>query len=293
MKRLIACALLALSSITFGATLVPIQLLNPAGCASGQVITSTGPSTAMACQSVALSGVTGTLAIANGGTGATSAGAALTNLGAAPLAGTNTWPNVQTFSQSPTVPTPATTDVSTKAVNSTWVNNLFAAPPAYGVSAPNALHATTIGATGLITPASAGIKGSVAGACAPAGSIGECPVNSAGSVALTNNTPANVTSVSLTAGNWLVSGTATITSSGGATMVGIVSGTNTTSATIGATGSYFQLGTTLSTNAIIAGALPVSVLTLTSTTTVFCVASISFSGGSVSGACKLQAVRLP
>lgn len=47
-KLLAAAALLALSSIAFGATLNPIQLLNPAGSTAGQTILSTGATTAPA-----------------------------------------------------------------------------------------------------------------------------------------------------------------------------------------------------------------------------------------------------
>lgn len=162
MKRLFAAALLALSSIAFGATLNPIQLLNPAGSTTGQVISSTGATTAPHWSTVTLDGVGGftgigflyrnsansyitvtppiiqgvggtglstlaahqlvvggalnamtalatgtagqpllsggasadpaygTLAVAAGGTGATSASAALTSLGAAALAGSAT-----------------------------------------------------------------------------------------------------------------------------------------------------------------------------------------------------------
>ena len=75
------------------ATLAPIQLLNPTGSTAGQAILSTGPTAAPAWGPVALSGVSGTLAIANGGTGQTSSGAALTALGGAALAGSTT----QTF----------------------------------------------------------------------------------------------------------------------------------------------------------------------------------------------------
>lgn len=98
MKRIFTAALLALSSVSFGATLVPVQLLNPAGSTSGQVPVSTGPTSPPGWGTVALSGVTGTLAITNGGTGATTVTGALTSLGAAPLAGTNTWSAAQTFS---------------------------------------------------------------------------------------------------------------------------------------------------------------------------------------------------
>lgn len=48
MKKLLAVALFALSSLAFGATLNPIQLLNPAGSTSGQAIVSTGAGTAPA-----------------------------------------------------------------------------------------------------------------------------------------------------------------------------------------------------------------------------------------------------
>lgn len=85
MKRLIA-AVLALFSVTaFAATLTPIQSLNPAGSTGGQVIASTGASSAPAWANVSAAALTGIMPIVNGGTGASTASAALTNLGAAPL----------------------------------------------------------------------------------------------------------------------------------------------------------------------------------------------------------------
>ncbi|SAL59784.1 hypothetical protein AWB71_03320 [Caballeronia peredens] len=87
MKKLLVSALLALTSIAFGATTTPVQLLNPTGSTAGQAILSTGPSSPPAWGTVTLSGVSGTLAITNGGTGATSASAARTNLGVPALTG--------------------------------------------------------------------------------------------------------------------------------------------------------------------------------------------------------------
>lgn len=46
MKRLFVAALLALSSIAFGATTIPVQLISPVGSTTGQVILSNGPVTA-------------------------------------------------------------------------------------------------------------------------------------------------------------------------------------------------------------------------------------------------------
>lgn len=118
MKRLLIGALAALfSTVTFAATFTPIQLLNPAGSTSGQVIASTGASTAPAWTTVTLSGLSGTVALANGGTGATTAAAARTNLGlgtsaivntgtsgaTVPLLSTaNTWSLAQVFTVRPT-----------------------------------------------------------------------------------------------------------------------------------------------------------------------------------------------
>jgi hypothetical protein len=48
MKKLLIAALIALSSTAFAATLSPVSLINPAGSTSGQVIRSTGPTTAPA-----------------------------------------------------------------------------------------------------------------------------------------------------------------------------------------------------------------------------------------------------
>jgi hypothetical protein len=57
MKRILGAALALFTSITFAATTVPVQLLNPAGSTAGQTILSTGPSTAPAWGGIALSGL--------------------------------------------------------------------------------------------------------------------------------------------------------------------------------------------------------------------------------------------
>ncbi|WP_321878497.1 hypothetical protein [Paraburkholderia bannensis] len=94
MKRLIVAALAAFASLAFGATTVPPSLITPTGSTAGQAIISTGASTAPVWGAVPLTGITGTLAIANGGTGATTAATARTNLGSASL-GANTFTGKQ------------------------------------------------------------------------------------------------------------------------------------------------------------------------------------------------------
>lgn len=79
-----------------------------------------------------------------------------------------------------------------------------------GATTPNTGSFTTVAASGLISPTSTvGIKGTTAADNAQAGSIGEfisSNVPSGSAVSLTTGTAANVTSISLTAGDWDVSG---------------------------------------------------------------------------------------
>jgi predicted aconitase with swiveling domain len=111
--------------------------------------------------------VTGTVAVGNGGTGATSASAALTNLGAAPLAS-------PTFTGTVTAPTLSVTGNAT--------------------------------VTGTVTP-TGGIVGKTDGSDASSGIDGEY-VSSLfnGSAYNTASTWQNMTSITLTAGDWEVKG---------------------------------------------------------------------------------------
>lgn len=87
MRKFLALAAALFCAVASAATTTPIQLLSPAGSTSGQAIVSNGPSSAPTWQAVPMTGVTGVLPIANGGTNASTASAALSNLGGAALAG--------------------------------------------------------------------------------------------------------------------------------------------------------------------------------------------------------------
>jgi len=243
MKKLFLALLFA--PILAGAqTKVPVQLLNSAGSTAGQAIISTGPTTAPAFGAVPLTGITGTLAIANGGTGATSAAAARTNLGlgTAAVANTgtsgatvpllnaaNTWSLAQTFSVRPTFNGATPWDSA---------NLNFATPPAIGGTTPAAGAFTTLSATGLITPSSTvGIKGTATNDSAQAGSIGEYLTGTTTATSLTSLTNTNAAAVALAAGDYDASCVATFKPAGGAVPTGFVVGMNNVSATLGPAGS--------------------------------------------------------
>jgi hypothetical protein len=362
MKKILALSLLLLSSLTFGATLNPIQLLNPVGSTSGQVISSTGPTTAPAWTTVTLSGLPGTVAIANGGTGQTTQAAALTallgsstvplanggtgattaanartNLGLGTAAtvntgtsgatipllnGANTWAAAQTFSVRPTfngatpydsanltianyatLASPAFTGTATFAARPTfngatpWDSTNLASPAlttgnlSQFASTTSAQLATLLSdetgsgsAVFALTPTitSPNVVGTISGGNAAAGSVGEyisSNVAAGSSVALTNNVPANITSISLTAGDWDVWGTIGTNPAGTTTQANTAGAITTTSATLPTSpNAGAMVGLPFSTAAGTFITVPVGTtrISISSTTTVYLVISSNF-----------------
>ncbi|HDR9288084.1 TPA: hypothetical protein QDB46_003213 [Burkholderia multivorans] len=225
MNRFFASALLALASVAFGATTTPVQLLNPSGSTAGQAIISNGPSTPPTWGTVSLSGITGTLAIANGGTGATSAPAALTNLlstSTIPL--TNGGTGAATASsarQNLGLGTAATSNTGTSGATVPLLNGANTWSGAQTFSA-------------LITPSSTiGIKGTVTNDDAQSGSVGEWGNNFTSGVSLTTGVNANCASASLAAGDYDVRGTIQFIPAATTTVSAAIASISTTSATAG------------------------------------------------------------
>lgn len=144
MKRLIVAALALFSAAAFSATLNPVQLLNPAGSTSGQAIVSTGATTPPAWGNVSIATLTGVLPIANGGTGQTSASAALTALGG--LSTTTAASTYATIAQ-------ATTALAATGGSINGVTVGQAAPLAGGFTTLSASGAVSgVGFTNLLSP---------------------------------------------------------------------------------------------------------------------------------------------
>lgn len=300
MKRILTGLLALVSGVCIAATTVPVQLISPSGSTSGQAILSTGASTAPAWGPVSLSGITGTLAVTNGGTGATTATNARTNLGLGTAAtqntgtsgatlpllnGANTWSAAQTFSVRPTFNSATPWDSA---------NLAFATPPAIGGTTPAAGAFTTLSATGAITPSqTAGIVGTTTNNNANAGSVGEYTSASSSSTSIANNTATNITSVSLTAGDWDVSGVILFAPQTGATATAFFGSISTTSATLGPLGQTYQITPVSITagNGLITPA-PVTRVSIAATTTVYLVGYSTFSGGTVNTTGFIRARRV-
>jgi len=152
--------------------------------------------------------------------GATASGNTKTlNVGTGGLAGSTT-----------TISIGSTTGTSTTTLNG--INN-GAFNGTLGATTPSTVAATTISATGLVT-ATVGIRGVAGTTSAATGNIGEAAkanLASSSPVTLTNNTAADVVTLSLTAGDWDVSGFIVFVFGSGTTSTDITAFINTTANT--------------------------------------------------------------
>lgn len=152
---------------------------------------------------------------------------------------------------------------------------------------------TTLIATGIIMPnQTAGIQGTTTNNNANAGSAGEFVNNSASGVALATGIPANVTSISLTAGDWDVWGNTAFVPNAGTIPTAIQTSINIVSATQnGGTGTNSFLAITMPAGAIQSLIPPVLRISVAATTTVFLVAQSTFTVSTFTVAGFLSARR--
>lgn len=128
---------------------------------------------------------------------------------------------------------------------------------------------------------------------AVAGNIGEYvsgTVALGSAVTLTTATTANVTSISLTAGDWDVTGVVDFDLSG-TTVSDFLMGTSTTSATLGSQDTYLEQALPF-TSVTYSNNVPTVRYSLSSTTTVYLVTSLSFTGGAAKAYGTIRARRV-
>lgn len=260
MKKLISSFLLFVSASVFGATLVPIQLLNPSGSTSGQLIVSSGPSSAPAWGGVSLS--------------------ALGNIAANTVVS-----NPTGSSATPTAFAMPSCSASGNSLN--WTSGTgFTCATGYAL-----LSGATF--TGAITPSqTAGIVGTTTNNNANAGSVGELVTNSATGISLTTATPTNLTSISLTAGDWEVSGVAQFAPAASTVTTQYAVGSNSVSATFGSFDRTMLLASTFvngATNNLVA---PPTRFSLSSTTTIYLIGQATFTASTMTAGGFIRARRV-
>lgn len=117
-------------------------------------------------------------------------------------------------------------------------------------SGSTAINTLVLGADSTVTPLGKivpnsvkGIKGTTTNDTPDTNAVGFLQSHStaANTNSLTTNTPANVDSLTLTAGDWEVGGVVSFTGSATTSITMLAGGTNTTSATVGSLGTYTRL----------------------------------------------------
>lgn len=167
--------------------------------------------------------------------------------------------------------------------------DIFIAAKRNGDSAQNFTGATITAATQLIG------KGTATNDSASAGQIGELVTSSASGVSMTTATPINITSISLTAGDWDVFGNAQF--GGTATALSYCFGSiSTTTGTLGAANTrggagYSAAGQNVFAITDVYAALPTIPLQLAATTTIYLVSQAGFGGGTCNGSGTITARR--
>lgn len=198
-----------------------------------------------------------------------------------------------TFTGTPAAPTASTGTNTTQIATTAFVANTLAAPPSIGNTTPNAGSFTTLAASSTITPSqTSGIVGTTTNNNANAGSVGEFVTATASSVALTSGTPTNVTSISLTAGDWEVSGNVLFAAGTGAAATLLQTSVSSTSGTITGGADNSLLGATLPAGIGSTLGAPVQRFSLSATTTIYLVAQANFSGGTYNATVRIRARRV-
>lgn len=150
--------------------------------------------------------------------------------------------------------------------------------------------------TGAITPnQTSGITGTTTNNNAVAGAWGEYQSNVTTGISISSGTGFNATSISLTAGDWDVSGVVTYIPAASTVINSQAAGISTTSATLpaGSIGAFNLLAATLGTGAAQAYPSPTVRVSLASTTTVYLIGQAFFtvSTCTANGAIRARRVR--
>jgi hypothetical protein len=174
----------------------------------------------------------------------------------------------------------------------TWV-----APGTIGSTTPNTGKFSTLAATGLISPTSTiGVAGTVTNDAAQAGSVGEyvTATVATSAISLTSGAAANITSISLTAGDWDVNGAVGFLPAGTTVPSGVSVSISLTSATLALIGDpgRSSIIATMATGAGQAHCCGPVRVPLATTTTVYLVATGTFTVSTMTAGGTIRARRM-
>lgn len=202
----------------------------------------------------------------------------------------------QAASATPIVDGSATAGLSTRYARGDHVHPTdtsraaLASPTFTGTPAAPTVAATAAAGTTQLATTAFVRNGTTTNDDALAGQVGEYVSAAAAPVSVSSGTPGNITSISLTAGDWEISGTVTWQASGGSVMTTVALSINTVSATLGGAESILQ--TTFTANGVAMLWAGPSRFSLSGTTTIYLVELVGFTGGAVNANGTIAARRI-
>lgn len=308
MKKLLAILLSAFLVSANAQTKLPIQLINPVGSTSGQVITSTGNATAPAWTTAPGTGTVTSVSVttANGFAGtvatptttpaitiSTGVTGLLSGNGTAVSAAATTGAGNVVLQTAPTLINPAlgtpTALVGTNITGTaagltagTVTTNANLTGPITSSGNATAIASQTGGGSTFVMSSSptittANLVGTTSGGNAAAGSVGEYITATGSGISLTSTVTSNITTIPLSAGDWEVSGTVNVTFAGGGGFE-VIGGTSSTPFTTSVLGTYFRNAVTTSILSVQTYAVPVSRVNIAGPATWFLVVNSTFPG---------------
>lgn len=174
-------------------------------------------------------------------------------------------------------PSPSLTGVPTAPTASAGTNTTQVATTAFVTASPT-----------INTP---NITGVTSGATASAGSLGENLTGNTSATSMTNGTTANCTSKILTAGDWIVWGTAQFSPAASTTFTGLYAGLSTTAATLPSYSQMTSLIATFTTGQPQIVPTPMLIQNVSSSTTVYLVGNTSFGTSTMTCSGTINAIR--
>lgn len=174
--------------------------------------------------------------------------------------------------------------ITTAASTYATITNLALKAPSANPNFTGTATAQAITLTNILTPSTTvGIKGTTLADNAQAGSIGEYMTATGTAVPVTTSTAANITSITLTAGDWDVWGNIEFIGNTGTLITGIVGSVSLTSATTTPPPFFSALnGVPFNSAAIVTQFAPIQRINVSTNTVVFLVGQATFTVSTVS-----------
>lgn len=192
----------------------------------------------------------------------------------------------------PSTPSAGTSTLYVKADGKLYVKDDAGTESTGAATGVNGDITSLTACTALTNTAGVDIKGTNTNDAAAAGYVGEYVSSTYSGTSVSNNTTADMTSISLTAGDWDVHGSVSFSPAATTNITRLQGGVSATSATIESPSARDARAASVPGAVVIEMALPIRRISIASTTTIYLVTFQSFTVSTMTSSGLLQARRV-